>query len=49
MNDLYSDWKLSRYQQIRKLFKRGVSKDELDKRFGNREVSIALGKKLVYQ
>jgi hypothetical protein len=49
MSDFYSDWKLARYQQIRNLFKKGVSKDDLEKRFGKQNVSNALGKSMVYQ
>lgn len=40
--DMTNNWKLARYQQIKKLYAGGVSKAELVKRFGVLNVSNAL-------
>jgi len=42
--DMTNNWKLARYQQIKKLFAGGVSKEQLVKRFGALNVNTALGK-----
>lgn len=42
--EMISNWKLARYQQIKKLRAGGMSKEELIKRFGALNVNTALGK-----
>jgi len=48
MKELEISWKMARYAQIRKLYKDGVKKDELEKRFGLYAVANALGQKHMY-
>jgi hypothetical protein len=49
MRELVQSWKTARYQQIKKLYSGGVTRQELVNRFGAQNVSNALDKTFRYQ